>query len=106
MRPFVLLLGLSACAAPPAKAPIDIREDEGPVVAIAAERSTAELQRKDARGNWEPVCLAPCFKRIDASYRYRIGGDSILPSEPFRLPRSADWIDVKTRTAAKGQSLL
>jgi hypothetical protein len=37
---------------------------------------------------WEPVCVTPCTRRLDLSLDYRVAGEGLVTSPPFRLPPS------------------
>ena len=41
-------------------------------------------------GHWEHACVAPCELRLDPKYAYRVGGDGLVPTNTFALPRGAD----------------
>lgn len=58
--------------------------------------------RVDGTGDWEPVCTAPCAgkQRIDAMYR--VTGDDIRSSAPFRLATGENGrVDLHVRRVAK-----
>jgi hypothetical protein len=58
---------------------------QGPVVHLRAENPKAQLQQLQLR--WRTICSVPCGRPADPGGLYRVGGDTIRPSQPFRLPR-------------------
>jgi hypothetical protein len=45
---------------------------------------------------WDEVCATPCEQRVDATRTYRIDGEGVWPSGPFRLPPGGEELHVKT----------
>jgi hypothetical protein len=73
------------------------------VVNVHLEGAGAKLEREQA-GQWVAVCSAPCDQRLDLDAFYRIGGDGVRSSKPFRLlAKDGDRLtltaDVSTTTA-------
>jgi hypothetical protein len=115
MKTRLAIAGAFACAmvacAPLPRAPIDVAGESGPHVHVAHEvypqqegeqkQEAPRLERLSPDGVFRPVCAAPCNKVLDPSHQYRIGGETIVPSDPFRLPnaRAVD-LDVKPGSVA------
>jgi hypothetical protein len=90
----------------------------GVVVHLHADDPRATLERrskvetyaglpiKDAAiagvATWTPECVAPCEVAIDPKYAYRVGGDGLVPSSTFTLPRTGDvTVDAQMGSAYK-----
>jgi hypothetical protein len=57
-----------------------------PVVHVETEVGTHVLvERVDAHGNTEPVCMAPCDQPLDASASYRLRSDTFRTTNHFQL---------------------
>jgi len=59
----------------------------GPVVTLNAGSSKARLQVFGQMHLWVDVCAPPCRVPVAATGTYRVGGNSIRPSDPFTMPR-------------------
>src|SRR5206468_5371176 len=44
------------------------------------------LEQRAAHDGWESRCVPPCTLRLDPALQYRIGGDGLVESDPFRVP--------------------
>jgi hypothetical protein len=90
----------------------------GVIVHLHADDPRATLERrskvetygglpiKDASiagvATWTPECVAPCEVAIDPRYAYRVGGDGLVPSSTFTLPRDGDvTVDAQMGSAYK-----
>jgi hypothetical protein len=67
-------------------------DDAWPRVDVSVHQATGlpalEMRAGDA---WtQTPCVMPCTLRLDPAREYRISGDGVVDSEPFRLPPSAD----------------
>jgi hypothetical protein len=49
--------------------------------------SRARLQQQ-LQLTWTDVCAAPCGRTVDPNGTYRLGGGSLRPTDPFRMPRA------------------
>lgn len=65
----------------------------GPSVRMHANNSRARLQQQLQLG-WTDVCAAPCGNTVDANGTYRLGGGTLRPTDPFRMPRAAGVVMV------------
>jgi hypothetical protein len=70
---------------------------------VHLEGAGAKLERERA-GQWVPVCGVPCDQSLELDAFYRIGGDGVRSSKPFRLlAKNGDRLnltaDVSTTTA-------
>jgi len=70
----------------------------GPVVHLRADNPKAQLQQLQLR--WRTICVAPCGRPADPAGYYRIGGDTIRPSAPFRLPRPSGEVLIDTHVGS------
>jgi len=50
-----------------------------------ADREDAILERRYLNMPWIPVCASPCRRTVRPDFEYRVGGEWIVPSQPFRL---------------------
>lgn len=82
----------------------------GPTVELAADDPRATIERRAGTsspggmplletglftvGHWESQCVAPCSVKLDPRFTYRVGGDGLVPTDGFALPRSGDRIRV------------
>lgn len=84
----------------PAPNPYQLQPPElqGPVVHLRADNPRAQLQQLQLR--WRTICLAPCGRPADPAGYYRIGGDTIRPSAPFRLPRASGEVLIDTQVGS------
>jgi hypothetical protein len=109
-----LALAFVACStlllSSPARAEDASRPEEAPVVELSADDGRATLERRTSTtspsgmplvetglfsvGQWEHACIAPCQVRLDPRYAYRVGGDGLVPTGSFGLPRGADTVRV------------
>jgi hypothetical protein len=100
----------------PEPAPAPASPEAGVFVHLRADDPRATLERrskvetysglpiKDAAivgvATWTPECVAPCEASIDPKYAYRVGGDGLVPSSTFILPRGGDvTVDAKMGSA-------
>jgi hypothetical protein len=59
--------------------------------------------------SWARLCFAPCQRQVDPRPAYRIGGPSVLPSEPFYLPQKSQVAldaEVETKGGRAGWAVL
>src|SRR6188768_1851538 len=56
----------------------------GPVVLLRADTPKARLQAQGP-GQWRDVCVAPCNVSVNPAAVYRIGGNTIVPSDSFSM---------------------
>ncbi|MBS2016135.1 MAG: hypothetical protein JST00_24855 [Deltaproteobacteria bacterium] len=82
----------------------------GPTVELSATDARATIERRVGTtspagmplletgffsvGQWEQQCLAPCEVKLDPRYTYRVGGDGLVPTDGFAIPRSGDKVRV------------
>jgi len=79
MRNVVLAIAALLAVAAPARA-------AGPTAVVHIDASSrVVLERVDDAGDTAVVCRAPCDVALAIGERYRINGDGIRPSSPFRL---------------------
>lgn len=79
MRNVVLAIAALLAVAAPARA-------AGPTAVVHVDASSrVVLERVDDDGDTAVVCHAPCDVALAIGERYRINGDGIRPSSPFRL---------------------
>jgi hypothetical protein len=87
-------------------APHTGRPADGVTVYLHADNPHATLERrakvdtyaglpiKDASiagvATWTPECAAPCEAKLDPKFTYRVGGEGLVPSDSFMLPRDGD----------------
>ena len=50
-----------------------------------ADKADAILERRYGDWPWIPVCTPPCSRTVRPDFEYRVGGESIVPSKPFRI---------------------
>lgn len=74
-------------------------------VRFSADDPRATLQ-KGGGGGFFDACKAPCAGRVSASGVYRVGGDGIRPSDPFRLPSGRDSVSIDAKTASKSTTVV
>src|SRR5262249_27473644 len=71
---------------------------QGPVVHLRADNPKAQLQQLQLR--WRTICSVPCGLPTDPAGYYRVGGNTIRPSAPFRLPRQSGEVLVDAQVAS------
>jgi hypothetical protein len=90
-------------AAPPASAPIVV-QPPAPAASVMVSidaPSDVVLEVQDEHSRWVEVCNAPCNKLLSTAGNYRINGDGVRPSKPFRLqPGQQVKLDVDTTSSA------
>lgn len=100
--------GVPANPAPAAPPPAN--PTTGPTVELSADDPRATIERRAGTsspggmplletglftvGHWESQCVAPCSVKLDPRYTYRVGGDGLVPTDGFALPRNGDRIRV------------
>lgn len=73
---------LAGCAAePPPRAPF-LPEV---YVEYRADDRAAILERRYRDMPWIPVCESPCRRTVRPDFEYRVAGEGVVPSKPFRL---------------------
>ena len=50
--------------------------------------------------HWERICRAPCDSPVDASSRFQIRGDGLVPSAPFDLPSGKASVTVSVKAGS------
>jgi hypothetical protein len=50
----------------------------------------AVLEAYDLSQEWQPVCAAPCDRRLPYAFAYRIAGPNVQRSKPFTLSAQSD----------------
>jgi hypothetical protein len=77
----------------------------GPKVSVRfqADDERAALQKYLGSGNWARICLTPCSGQVSADATYRVGGEGLISSEPFRLrpPPKATRVEAEVHTRAR-----
>jgi hypothetical protein len=74
-------------------------------VFFRAAEPDAVLQKLDAAGNWFNVCQTPCAGKVSARGTYRVGGEDIRESAPFRLRSKTGVVGVDaTRVGTTGRT--
>ena len=91
--------------APPAGSP------PGPVVVLRASKPQATLQvetRLDwqTHPSWHNVCPAPCGRPVDPAALYRVAGRSLVPSDPFTLPRRSGEVTIDAQLGSRGRNIV
>jgi hypothetical protein len=66
----------------------------GPTVVLHAASPKARLQMLDQQLQWRDVCAPPCRTYVSKVGTYRVGGATIRPSEPFRMPRDSGEVRI------------
>jgi len=80
----------SPTAPPPPTASVERKPPDRIEVRFDAPRGV-ELQSRRADGDaWTSVCNGACTQRVPRDGEYRIAGDSLYPSEHFKLDAPAD----------------
>ncbi len=54
-------------------------------VEYRADDRAAVLERRYRDMPWIPVCSSPCQRTVRPDFEYRVAGEGIVPSPPFRL---------------------
>lgn len=72
----------------------------GPVVLLRADTPKARLQAQGP-GQWRDVCVAPCNVPVNPAAVYRIGGNTIVPSDSFSMPRPSGQVVIEARYGSK-----
>jgi hypothetical protein len=91
---------------PPAHRPVYVPSGfvqppaSGPVVTMRADTEKARLQAQ-TQLTWRDVCITPCNLPVDPAGVYRVGGDSINPSDTFRMPRPSGRVVVDVQYGSK-----
>ncbi len=70
---------------------------------VFSPNHTANLERFDGStgdGTWTTVCQGPCAKNLDVRHGYRVGGEGVVPSPWFRVPRSEEAFALKADTGS------
>jgi hypothetical protein len=76
-------------------------------VFFRSEDRDATLQRLDSGGIWFDVCRTPCAGRVATRGVYRVSGDGLRGSEPFRLSRHGPYVGIETtRVGTQGRAAL
>jgi hypothetical protein len=66
---------------------------------VHVDASSAVVLERVDHGHVAPACRAPCDATLDADGRYRVAGDGIRPSAPFKLDaRGGAGVVVSPRT--------
>lgn len=91
--------------APPAGSP------QGPVVVLRASKPLATLQvetRLDWQTypSWHNVCPAPCGRPVDPAALYRVAGRSLVPSDPFTLPRRSGEVTIDAQLGSRPRNIV
>jgi hypothetical protein len=90
--------------APAATAPAVV-SSSWPMVTFAPDRPQGSLQRFDKHteggDSWTTVCEGPCSKNLDVRHGYRVGGEGVMPSPWFKLPKSEEPFSLKAETGSK-----
>ena len=81
-------------AAMPAPAP-------GPFVRLHADTPKARLQVQRRELQWEDVCVTPCNRPVSPVGVYRIGGNTIVPSDGFNMPRPTGQVFIEASYGSK-----
>lgn len=94
-----------AASAPAAGSP------QGPVVVLRATKPRATLQvetRLDwqPRSSWRDICAAPCGKPVDSAALYRVAGRSLVPSDPFTLPRQSGEVTIDAQLGSRPRNIV
>jgi hypothetical protein len=86
----ILFVALSATA-----------QDAQPLVDASMVRSPGlpVLQARPTGGDWATACVLPCQLHLSTAAEYRISGEGVVDSDPFRLPLAS-----KVRVDATGGS--
>jgi hypothetical protein len=83
-------------AAPPLRAE---PPPPGPVVTFDANAPSARLQLRGP-STWQDVCQSPCGRVLDPAATYRVGGDALQPSNPFKLSRPDGAVFVQAKVVS------
>jgi hypothetical protein len=76
-------------------------------VFFRSEDKDATLQRLDSGGIWFDVCRTPCAGRVASRGVYRVAGDGLRGSEPFKLSQHGPYVGIETtRVGTQGRSAL
>ncbi len=94
-----------AADAPPAGSP------PGPVVVLRASQPHATLQVEtqlysQTRPSWQNVCAVPCGRPVDPAALYRVAGRSLVPSDPFTLPRRSGEVTIDAQLGSRGRNIV
>ena len=66
-------------------------------VFFRSEDERAVLQRFVSGGTWYDVCRTPCAGKVASRGVYRIGGEGVRESEPFKLNGHGPYVAIETR---------
>jgi hypothetical protein len=92
-----LAAGAAHAETPPPAAP-------GPIVTLRSDNPNPTLQRHiDASWEWEDVCPVPCGVRVDPNGVYRIAGNQVRRSDPFRLERTSGDVVIDVKAGSSGR---
>jgi hypothetical protein len=110
--------GSALAEEPGASVPEAAAPESGVIVHLRADDPRATLERRSkvesyaglpikdlalaGIATWTPACVAPCETTIDPKFAYRVGGDGLVPSSTFTLPRDGDvLVDAQMGSAYK-----
>jgi len=74
---------------PPAYAPPPVA---GPFVTLRANSPKARLQMMGQQLQWRDICVAPCRVAVNPTGVFRVGGNTIRPSDSFNMPRPSGQV--------------
>lgn len=64
----------------------------GPFVTLRANSPKARLQMMGQQLQWRDICVAPCRVAVNPTGVFRVGGNTIRPSDSFNMPRPSGQV--------------
>jgi hypothetical protein len=82
-------------------AQIEHQRQVGPQVVVVNRGYTMV----DDGTRWFFSCAAPCDKKLDPQYVYRVNGKGITPSKPFTIPGDEARVELSTKTGSYARAV-
>jgi len=64
----------------------------GPFVTLRANSPKARLQMMGQQLQWRDICVTPCRVAVNPTGVFRVGGNTIRPSDSFNMPRPSGQV--------------
>jgi hypothetical protein len=97
---FAWLGPLDAGAEEPPERPARLHPSPGVLVTVESDDASVRLERVEPGAAPQPRCVAPCRRWLERDALYRIAGDGIRPTQPFRLPAAGSDATVSVRAGS------
>lgn len=88
--------------APPPGVEVHVTADDARAGVWQVDPQRRVMFREEPALVYSFVCAAPCDARLDPAGRYRVMGDGLVPSHPFRLPSGARSAAIAASTGSSG----